>query len=86
MLTLAELTGRLISDTRLVGFQIFDYITYLGLAIYFDGRGFKGFRFFLMPNLCVLWPTFSHVLALLFAISSYFSLIGLLPVPAVRIT
>ena len=81
------LAGRLNSEPRLFGIQSLLEITYLGLINCFDGSGFKGFISLLIPNLWVLWPTFSHVLALLFIImSSYFSLDGRLPVPAVRIT
>ena len=86
MLWLGVLTGRLISEMRLFGTRSFDYITYLGFINCFGGSGFNGLKFFLIPNLCVLWPTFSHVLALLFPTSSYFSFYGRLPVPAVRIT
>ena len=54
MLWLGVLTGRLISETRLFGARIFDYITYLGFISCFGGSGFSGLRFFLIPNLCVL--------------------------------
>ena len=56
MLWLAMLTGRLISETRPSGTKSFDYITYLGFAICLEGRGFKGRKFFLIPNLYVLLP------------------------------